>query len=227
MRRADRLFEIIQQIRRGRVVTARKLAQRLEVSERTIYRDICDLIVSGVPIDGEAGVGYSMRKGYDLPPLMFSEDELEALVFGARIVQNWSDSEMARSADAAIGKIEAVVPTHLRRLIGDASLWSPGNKQQEPLTFDLAHLRAAIRARRKVRLRYRDEKGAETRRTIHPLMLCFYGPFWLAGAWCELRNDFRFFQLDRMRQVEFLADTFASEPGRTAADLLRRELDRA
>jgi predicted DNA-binding transcriptional regulator YafY len=157
---------------------------------------------------------------------MFTEDELEALIFGARIVQNWSDSEMARSADAAVGKIEAVVPAHLRHLMDEVSLWSPANKRQAPLEFDLAWLRAAIRARRKVRFRYRDEKGAETRRTIHPLILCFYGPFWLAGAWCELRNDFRFFQLDRMREVEFLEDTFAPECGRTARDLLRRELDR-
>jgi predicted DNA-binding transcriptional regulator YafY len=120
-------------------------------------------------------------------------------IFGARIVQNWSDSEMARATDAAVGKIEAVVPAHLRRVIGGPSLWSPANRQQAPLVFDPAQLRAAIRASRKLRFRYRDEKGAETNRTVHPLMLCFYGPFWVAGAWCELRNDFRFFQLDRMR----------------------------
>lgn len=228
MRRADRLFEIIQQIRRSRVLTARKLSERLEVSERTIYRDICDLIVSGVPIEGVAGIGYSLRKGYDLPPLMFTEEELEALVFGARIVQSWSDSELARSADAAVGKIEAVVPGHLRRMIGDVSLWSPpADQRQAPLSFDLARLRAAVRSRRKVRFRYQDEKGAETHRTVHPLMLCFYGPFWVAGAWCELRNDFRFFQLDRMREVEFLEETFPSERGRTALDLLRREIDRS
>jgi predicted DNA-binding transcriptional regulator YafY len=227
MRRADRLFEIIQRLRRGRVVTARALAEQLEVSERTIYRDIGDLVASRVPIDGEAGVGYSLRRGYDLPPLMFSEGELEALVFGARIVQSWSDSEMARAADAALAKIEVVLPEHLRRLLADRSLWAPATDRQARLTFDLARLRAAIRGRRKVRFRYRDQKEAETHRTVRPLTLWFYGPVWLAGAWCELRNDFRFFRLDRVRQVEFLDEAFPLEPGRTGEDLVRRVLARA
>jgi len=113
MRRADRLFEIIQRLRRRRIVTAASLAEHFEVSERTLYRDIADLIASDVPIEGAAGVGYSLRKGYDLPPLMFSESELEALVFGARMVQNWSDDELGRAADAALSKIEDVLPAHL------------------------------------------------------------------------------------------------------------------
>ena len=227
MRRADRLFEIIQRLRRGRVVTARTLAEHLEVSERTVYRDIRDLIAHRVPIEGEAGVGYSLRKGYDLPPLMFSEDELEALVFGARIVQSWSDSEMARAADAALAKVEGVLPDHLRRLLADRSLWAPATTRQAPLAFDLPRLRAALRDRRKVRFRYRDEKGAETQRTVRPLTLWFYGPVWLAGAWCELRNDFRFFRLERMREVEFLVQAFALEAGKTREDLLRRVLGRS
>jgi predicted DNA-binding transcriptional regulator YafY len=222
MRRVDRLFEIIQRLRRGRVVTARALAEHLEVSERTIYRDIADLVASRVPIDGAAGVGYSLRKGYDLPPLMFGQDELEALVFGARIVQSWSDSEMARAAEAALAKIENVLPAHLRLLLTDHSLWAPATTRQAPLSFDLARLRTAIRARRKVRFRYRDEKSVETHRTVHPLALWFYGPVWLTGAWCELREDFRFFRLERMRAVQFLDETFPLAPGRTADDLLRR-----
>ncbi len=227
MRRADRLFEIIQRLRRGRVTTARSLAEQLEVSERTIYRDISDLMACRVPIEGAAGVGYSLRKGYDLPPLMFKEDELEAIVFGARIVQSWSDSEMARSADAALAKIEGVLPDHLQRLLADHSLWAPVSKSQVALEFDLAQLRAAIRAQRKVRFRYQDEKGSETHRTVRPLTLWFYGPVWLGGAWCELRDDFRFFRLERMRDVEFLDDVFPLEPGRTAEDLLRKMLGRA
>ena len=227
MRRADRLFQVIQHLRRGRVLTAEVLAQRLEVSERTIYRDIRDLLASGVPIEGEAGVGYSLRKGYDLPPLMFSEDELEALIFGARIVQSWGDAEMARSVDQALGKIEAVITPHLRRLLEDASLWAPANKQRPPLSFDLSQLRKAVRSRRKIRFGYHDEKGAETHRTVRPLALWFYGSTWLAGAWCELRNDFRFFRLDRMSEVEFTPETFAHERGRTAEDLLRHVLGRA
>ena len=227
MRRADRLFEIIQRLRRARVTTARALAEQLEVSERTIYRDIADLMACRVPIEGEAGVGYSLRKGYDLPPLMFKEDELEAIVFGARIVQSWSDSEMARAADAALGKIDGVLPDHLRRLLADRSLWAPATKRQAALTFDLAQLRAAIRGRRKLRFRYRDEKGAETQRTVRPLTVWFYGPVWLAGAWCELRKDFRFFRLERLRDVEFLAEIFPLEPGKTTEDLLERVLGSA
>jgi predicted DNA-binding transcriptional regulator YafY len=226
MRRADRLFQVIQHLRRGRVITAETLGQRLGVSERTIYRCIRDLLASGVPIEGEAGVGYSLRKGYDLPPLMFSEDELEALIFGARIVQSWSDSEMARSADDALGKIAAVIPPHLRRLLEDASLWAPASKQQRTLSFDLSQLRRAVRSRHKVRFAYHDEKGAQTHRIVRPLALWFYGSTWLAGAWCELRDDFRFFRLDRMSDVAFMPETFAHEPGRTAEELLRRVLGR-
>jgi len=211
-------------MRRKKVVKARDLAAELEVSERTIYRDVQALIASRVPIDGEAGVGYSLRKGYDLPPLMFREDELEALVFGARIVGSWSDSEMARAAESALARIEPTLPEHLRHLLADATLWAPVGKNQAPLRFDLAELRAAIRGHRKVRFRYRDERGVETRRCVQPITLWFYGPVWLSGTWCELRNDFRFFRLDRMREVEFLPDTFATVPGRTAADLLRTVL---
>jgi predicted DNA-binding transcriptional regulator YafY len=227
VRRADRLFEIIQRLRRGRVVTASTLARQLVVSERTIYRDIRDLIARRVPIEGAAGVGYSLRKGYDLPPLMFDESELEALVFGARIVQSWSDSEMARAADAALAKVEGVLPPHLRGLLADRTLWAPLTRRQEPLSFDLASLRGAIRARRKVCFRYRDEKGAETHRTVRPLTLWFYGPVWLAGAWCELRRDFRFFRLERMQGVEFLPEVFPLEPGKTREDFLRQVLGRS
>jgi len=222
VRKADRLFEIIQILRRRRVVKARELAERLEVSERTIYRDVQALIASRVPIDGEAGVGYSLRKGYDLPPLMFRAEEIEALVFGARIVKSWSDSEMARAAETALERIAPALPDHLRHLLADTTLWAPESPRRAPLDFDLARLRAAIRERTKLRFRYRDEKGAETSRTVRPLLLCFYGPVWLAGTWCELRSDFRFFRLDRMRDVEFLDDGFTVEPGRAADDLLGR-----
>ena len=228
MRRADRLFGIIQRLRRHHVVTARMLAEQFKVSDRTIYRDIGDLIASKVPIEGAAGMGYSLRSGYDLPPLMFDENELEAIVFGARIVQSWSDPEMAQSAEAALSKIGSVLPPHLARLIADRTLWAPSTKgRQVPLAFDLAKLRAAIRRCRKVRFGYRDEKGAGTCRTVQPLTLFFEGPVWLAGAWCELRNDFRFFRLDRMQDVEFLDETFPREVGRTAEDLFREMLRRA
>ncbi|HUA33855.1 MAG TPA: YafY family protein [Candidatus Binataceae bacterium] len=227
MRRADRLFEIIQRLRRNQVVTARSLADHFSVSERTIYRDIGDLIASKVPIEGAAGIGYSLRKGYDLPPLMFSAGELEALVFGARMVQSWSDPELGRSADAALAKIESVLPAHLRGIIEDKSLWAPVDVHRIQVTFDFAALRSAIHSRRKIRFKYQDEKGTETTRTVRPLTLWFYPPIWLAGSWCELRSDFRFFRLDRMVEVEFLDQIFDSEPGRSADDLFRQLLRKA
>ncbi len=228
MRRADRLFEIIQRLRRHRVVTARSLAEQFNLSERTIYRDIRDLIASKVPIEGAAGVGYSLRKGYDLPPLMFSERELEALVFGARMVQNWSDAELGHAADAALSKIENVLPAHLQRLLDDRSLWAAsGMRRRVPVTFDLGRLRAAIRDHKKVKFRYSDEKGVETRRKVRPLSLWFYPPFWTAASWCELRNAFRFFRVDRMTDVEFLSEAFAQEDGKSAHDLFRHLLSRS
>jgi len=227
MRRADRLFEIIQRLRRHRVVTAGSLAEQFKVSERTIYRDIRDLTASKVPIEGAAGIGYRLRKGYDLPPLMFSESELEALVFGARMVQSWSDPELGLAADAALAKIENVLPAHLQRMLEDRSLWAPADVRRVPVTFDLGRLRAAVRARQKIRFRYRDEKGTDTRRKVRPLTLWFYPPVWLAGSWCELRNDFRFFRLDRMSDVEFLNEAFALEAGKSAEELFRRLLSKA
>lgn len=227
MRRADRLFEIIQRLRRRRVVTASSLAEHFDVSERTIYRDIADLIESDVPIEGAAGVGYSLRKGYDLPPLMFNENELEALVFGARMVQSWSDTELGRAADDALSKIESVLPGHLQKIFDDRSLWAPKDLRRVPVTFDLGRLRAAIRGCRKIRFRYSDEKGAETHRKVRPLSLWFYPPFWTAASWCELRDDFRFFRVDRMRDVEFLSEPFAQEPGKSAQDLFRQLLSKS
>jgi predicted DNA-binding transcriptional regulator YafY len=227
MRRADRLFEIIQRLRRRRVVTARSLAEHFNTSERTIYRDIRDLIASKVPIEGAAGIGYSLRKGYDLPPLMFSENELEALVFGARMVQNWSDAELGRAADAALSKIEDVLPAHLHRMLDDRSLWAPKDVRRVPVSFDLGKLRASIRDSRKIRFSYRDEKGADTRRKVRPLSLWFYPPFWTAASWCELRDDFRFFRVDRMNDVEFLNEAFAQEAGKSAADLFRHLLSKS
>jgi predicted DNA-binding transcriptional regulator YafY len=231
MRRADRLFQIIERLRRRRVVTARELAERLRVSERTIYRDVSDLIHSKVPIEGAAGLGYALRQGYDLPPLMFTEEELNAIVFGARIVRTWSDEELSKAADAALAKIEGVLPAHLQTLLEDRSLWAPSDvPRTDPkavIMFDLSRLRGAIRSRRKIRFRYRDEKGAKTRRKVRPLTLWFYPPLWLAGAWCELRKDFRCFRLDRMSDVAFLDETFPAEGGKSVEDLFRSFLGKA
>src|SRR3954471_11413639 len=126
MRRADRLFQIIQLLRRRRIViTAAQIARKLEVSERTVYRDIRDLMLAGTPIDGEAGVGYRIRPGYDLPPLMFDRDEIQALVLGARIVRQFGDPALARAADAILGKVAAILPKDLAPLVADTRLYVP------------------------------------------------------------------------------------------------------
>jgi predicted DNA-binding transcriptional regulator YafY len=222
VRRADRLFEIIQHLRRRPTTRARDLADALEVSERTIYRDIRDLMASGVPIEGEAGVGYVLRAGFDLPPLMFKEQEIEALVLGARIVESWADNELAEAASDAIAKIEAVIPERLRGYMANTALLAPSLHFMEPIAFDLADLRRAIRNRRKIRFRYTDVVGQGSERTVRPLSLAYFGPVWVLAAWCELRDDFRTFRLDRMADFSVADDLFRQEPGRTLADFLKR-----
>src|ERR687891_837800 len=162
MRRADRLFEIIQIMRRHKLVRARELAEKLEVSERTIYRDVRDLIASRVPIEGEAGVGYALRRGFDLPPLMFDEHEIEALVLGARIIESWTDAKLAEAAANVIAKVEAVIPERLRQHMADTALLAPPRHRAEPITVDPSALRRALRQRRMVQFHYRDSEDRPT-----------------------------------------------------------------
>ena len=222
MRRANRLFDIIQILRRGKVVRAKDIAAELEVSERTIYRDIAELIASEVPVEGEAGVGYMLREGMDLPPLMFYEEEVEALVLGARIVESWADHGLAESAARALRKIEAVLPEHLRDYMAEIPVNAPRGHWAEPIEIQRGTLRRAIRERRKLRFTYRSKAGAETVRTVRPLLLSFFGAIWNLSAWCELREDFRTFRLDFIRAPEFLDAHFEDEPGKRLADLMAR-----
>ncbi|HEX4894403.1 MAG TPA: YafY family protein [Hyphomicrobiaceae bacterium] len=222
MRRADRLFEIIQHMRRRPTVRARELSQALEVSERTIYRDIQDLMASGVPIEGEAGIGYVLKAGFDLPPLMFKEQEIEALVLGARMVESWGDSELALAATDAIAKIEAVIPDRLREYMASTALLAPASFDMEPIKCDLADLRRAIRSQLKVHFRYTDVLRQKSERTVRPLSLAFFGPVWILAAWCELRNDFRTFRLDRMEAFGITGERFRLERGKTLHDFLKR-----
>ena len=222
MRRADRLFEIIQHMRRRPTTRARDLAEALEVSERTIYRDISDLMASGVPIEGEAGVGYVLRAGFDLPPLMFKEAEIEALVLGARIVESWADEELATAAADAVAKIEAVIPERLRGYMANTALLAPPLHFMEPISFDLADLRRAVRNQRKVHFRYTDVIGQGSERIVRPLSLAYFGPVWVLAAWCELREDFRTFRLDRMEDFAVIDSRFRPEPGRSLNDFLKR-----
>ena len=221
MRRADRLFQLIQLLRRRRVVTAATLAERLEVSERTVYRDVRDLIRSGVPIQGEAGVGYSLSRSFDLPPLMFTEDEIEALVLGARVVRSWADRALAGAASDALDKIETVLPAHLKDRVASSALFALNFDQPAETTDALAVLRAAVRDRTKIRFAYARADGTPSARVVSPLSLSFVPPRWWLSGWCELREDFRTFRVDRMADLTALDDRFAAEPGRTLADFLR------
>jgi len=220
VRRADRLFQIVQLLRARRLVTAAEISRELEVSARTIYRDVADLVASGVPIDGEAGVGYALARGFDLPPLMFDAEEIGALVLGARMVQAFGDEALARRAKSVLTKVEAVVPERLRQGFARPE-WHVWRGLRKEVRAHVESLRRGIDERRKLAFRYTDEKGAETVRTVRPLCLAFWGPLWTAGAWCELRADFRNFRPDRMRAVELLEERFQDEPGKDLAAYLR------
>jgi len=226
MRRADRLFQIVQELRRQKLVTARHLAGLLEVSERTIYRDIRDLAASGVPIDGEAGVGYVLQRGYDLPPLMFTEEEIEALVLGARIIESWADPALAKAAGDVVAKVEAVLPENLRDQVSRTPLSAPADHKTVPLSVDAAAIRAALRNRRKLHFHYCNAESRASERVVRPLALAFYGPVWLLIAWCELRADFRAFRLDRMERMTVLEDRFAEERGKTLHDFVVADRER-
>ena len=218
MRRADRLFEIIQILRRKKLVRAADLSEALEVSERTIYRDISDLMASGVPIEGEAGVGYVLRQGFDLPPLMFNEEELTALLLGVRMVRAWSDPSLSEAADQALNKIEAVLPACLRPELSRMELVVPGFALTPEVGRVLTMVRKAIREKRKIILSYTREDGVQSERTVRPLSMAYWGKVWTLIAWCEMRDDFRHFRLDRMQTIELSTRIFTDEPGKTLQD---------
>lgn len=219
MRRADRLFRLVQALRRGRLMTARALAAQMEVSERTIYRDIRDLQVSGVPIDGEAGVGYVLR-GYDLPPLMFTQAEVEALALGARMVMAWGGHAIAKGAADALDKIDTVLPEDLARRMAQTPLHAPNFHLPEGLPEILDRLTQAIQQRRTVSLTYRALDQQESQREVRPLALHFWGGVWTLATWCELRAGFRNFRVDRIQAFSVLERTFSDEPGKTLSDFL-------
>ena len=227
MRRADRLFQLVQIIRGRRLTTAAFLAQRLEVSERTVYRDVADLQHQGVPIEGEAGVGYRLGAGFELPPLMFSQDEASALVAAARLAQSWVDPALARDIETGLGKILSVLPPAARVSAEALALYAPALGLGDALRTRLQTLREAVQARQKLRLHYRDVSGDASERTVRPLGCFYWGKVWTLAAWCEHRSDFRSFRIDRVTYVRRLEEQFRDEPGRTLADLARLEEARA
>jgi len=220
MRRADRLFQIVQYLRGGRLLTAAKLAGDLEVSERTIYRDIADLQASGAPIDGEAGVGYVMRDGYDLPPLMFTRDEIVALVAGARLIRAWGGATMARAAEEALVKIEAVLPYAERARANQVEIHAFALEMTGEVRARIDEIERAVEARRRLTLAYKDAEDRPTDRVVRPLGLWFWGKVWTLVAWCELREDFRMFRLDRIAAMTD-GERFRPERGKTLTDFYK------
>lgn len=222
MRRADRLFQIVQYLRGGRLVTAAMLAERLEVSERTIYRDIADLQSIGVPIDGEAGVGYVMRSGYDLPPLMFTRDEIVALVAGIRMVRSWGGISMARAAAEALVKIELVLPPTVRERTTGTKVFAPPMELTDAVRALIDLVQKAIDAHDILRFQYEDQNGETSERRVHPLGLWFWGKDWTLLGWCETRDDFRMFRLDRTVGLARAGEQFEPAAERSLAECLRR-----
>ena len=221
MRRADRLFLLIHALRgRRSAITAQSLAQTLDVSLRTVYRDVADLQRSGVPIEGEAGVGYLLRKGSDIPPLMFTPDELEALVVGTRFVRAFGGVRLGREAAAALLKIEAVLPPELRERSSRTRIFAPEVDRLENSGL-IDDLHAAVTASRVLRLHYRDNDARTSEREIEPLCLAFWGGSWTLGAWCRLRHDFRNFRPDRIVQYVPTGEVFAESRERGLEAYLR------
>ncbi|MCO5133097.1 MAG: YafY family transcriptional regulator [Phyllobacteriaceae bacterium] len=222
MRRADRLFQIVQIMRSGRLITARMLADRLEVSERTIYRDIADLQGSGVPIDGEAGIGYMMREGYDLPPIMFSREEVSALIVGARMVGAWSGARMALAAETALSKIDNILPDDMRGMAQTTPVFAYDFQMPDFLKRRLDDLNAAIASRTVLELVYEAPEREPTRRNIEPVGLNYWGKTWTVAAWCRLREDFRTFRIDRIQSMRDTGEQAKIVKGRTLRDYLLR-----
>ena len=224
MRRADRLFQIAQYLRGRRLTTARQLADWLSVSERTIYRDIRDLSISGVPVEGEAGIGYRIKAGFDLQPLMFSPDEIDSLVIGMRMVQAWGGPQLAASAAAALAKVTLALPKDKREFVETTAMFAPAFHIDPLHGRRLEEIRQAIGKRRKLLLEYGDVEGKVSQRTAWPLALYFFGGTWLIAAWCELRGDFRTFRLDRVREL-VTTDIYPDTQGRRLADFVRAMQD--
>lgn len=209
MRKAERLFQILNLLRNRRtVLTAAQIAAALEVSERTIYRDIQALSLSGVPIEGEAGVGYRLQRHFDLPPLMFDHDEVESLLLGARMIRAWSDRQLAASASSALNKILAVLPAHLRAIEETSAIHVPDFQSQSAMAAYSEEIRKAIKKKDIIAIHYTDAKSEATQRRIWPLGIFFWGNAWTLVAWCELRDGYRVFRLDRIDKYEITGEGF-------------------
>lgn len=212
MRRAERLNDIVHYLRRmHQAVTANTLAETFEVSPRTIYRDIQNLIDSGVPISGEAGVGYVIDKRYHLPPIMFDADEIEAIALGIGMVRNWTDEQFSAKAQSAFKKIQATLPAPLIQELHQISTFSAPSQYKIPWEVSFTQVRECIRRKNKIQFSYLDLKERTSQRTIWPLALVSFSPVWLLAGWCELRQSFRNFRLDRISDFVPLDNRYPNE----------------
>lgn len=225
MRRADRLFQLVRLLRVRGFATGQELAEELGISKRTVYRDIRDLERSGVPIRGEAGVGYRLERGFELPPLAFNEAEIEALVLGARIVGAWADDQLASAAETALQRLESVLPEPLRRVVAASALFAPDFHRRPELVDQLPLIRLAIAERRRLRFSYTRADGAPSARTVRPFGLYFWGKAWTVASWCEVRGDYRSFRPDRMTALEMLEGSFDEADGPSLQGFLERTSD--
>ncbi|HTB10348.1 MAG TPA: YafY family protein [Bryobacteraceae bacterium] len=221
MRRADRLFQIVQHLRARRLTTAAQLSDWLEVSQRTVYRDIRDLSLSGVPVQGEAGVGYRIDRAYDLTPLMFTPDEVEAVVVGLRMAEAFAGPSLRSAARMALDKVALALPQQRRAEIERPQLFAPTFHLDPALGERVEMVRQAIAVRRKLEVSYRDKKEQQSRRVLRPLGLYFWGNGWSVAAWCESRQDFRSFWLHKMSSCTPLESTFEMEQDKSLAEFLR------
>lgn len=215
MRKASRLFEIIQILRLAdRPVTAAQIAERLEVTPRSIYRDIVALQAMRVPVDGGRGIGYILRPGFDLPPLMFSIEETEAIVLALALLQRSGDAALRQAAKSVNDKIAGAMPPPLRQSLTSEAIYAWGAVMPEPEGIDLSLVRAAIRDEQKLQITYQDEQRRTSDRTVRPIALIYYSAHSVMVAWCELRNGLRNFRADRILSGDALAERFTGEGDR-------------
>jgi predicted DNA-binding transcriptional regulator YafY len=203
MRKGERLFQLLNILRSRRgVVTSQEIAEQLRVSQRTVYRDIQALSLSNIPIESEAGVGYRIRPGFNLPPLMFEEDELQALMLGVKMVQSWSDEQLGGAANRAFDKIKAVLPDalHDRHHQQDGWLIVPDFRRFQVSRYS-DELRLAIKLKHQIKIDYVSLNEQQSERQVWPLGLVFWGSVWTLVAWCLLRQDYRMFRLDRLKRL--------------------------
>lgn len=220
MRRADRLFQIVQHLRARRLTTAAQLADLLEVSERTVYRDISDLSTSGVPIKGEAGVGYKIDRSFELTPLMFDGNEVEAVIAGLRMAETFAGPTLRRAAQSALNKVILALPPERRGDVDKPRLFAPSLRIDPLVGIRIDFIRDAIAGRQKVAVTYLDEREQSSERVVRPLALYFWGSTWTLAGWCELRVAFRNFRLDRIDHLSVLSDRFEDEQGKTLPDFV-------